>query len=146
MVNEASMKKLTSNDIFNIVWTALRTSRLSNEVPTMYADHFPTSTSNNPLTGEFIVVAPLSNAVGDIQVATVNVNIYVPDVTPTIDRSEQRYPNRKRLGELSALAYDALSIYPSNERYYFDVQSETLFSESEFSYSFVNIKVQLKNY
>lgn len=140
------MKKLTSNDIFNIVWTTLRTSRLSNEVPTMYADHFPTSTSNNRLTGEFIVVSPLSNAVGDIQVATININIYVPDVTPTIECSEQRYPNRKRLGELSALAYEALSKYPPNERYYFDVQSETLLSESEFFYSFVNIKVQLKKY
>lgn len=146
MVNEARMKRLTSNDIFNIVWNALRTSRLSNEVPTMYADHFPTSTSNNRLTGEFIVVSPLSNAVGDIQVATININIYVPDVTPTIERSEQRYPNRKRLGELSALAYEALSKYPPNERYYFDVQSETLLSESEFFHSFVNIKVQLKKY
>ena len=146
MVNEARMKRLTSNDIFNIVWTALRNSCLSYEVPTMYADHFPTSTSNNKLTGEFIVVAPLSNAVGDIQVATININIYVPDVTPTIDGSEQRYPNRKRLGELSALAYKVLSMYPSNGRYYFDVQSETLFSESELSYSFVNIKVELKNY
>lgn len=140
------MKRLTSNDIFNIVWDALRTSTLCDEVPTMYADHFPTITSNNKLSDEFIVVTTLSNTAGDIQVATVNVNIYVPDVTPTVDGSEQRYPNRHRLGELSALAYKVLSKYPSNERYYFDVKSETLLSESEFSYSFVNIKVELKNY
>lgn len=146
MVNVARMKKLTSNDIFNIVWSSLRNSRLGVEVPTMYADHFPVSTSNKKLTGEFIVVSPLSNVVGDIQVATVNINIYAPDVTPTIDRSEQRYPDRRRLGQLSTLAYEALSVYPPHSRYYFDVQSETLLSEPEFPYSFVNIKVELKKY
>lgn len=140
------MNKLTSADIFEIVWSALRVSELTSEVPTMYADHFPDKTTNNPLDGEFIVVTPLSNSLGDIQVATVNVNIYVADNTPTIDRSEQRYPDRKRLAELARLAYNALACYPSNERYYFDVLSETLLSEQDIPYSFINLKVQLKNY
>lgn len=140
------MNKLTSADIFDIVWTALRDSELTDEVPTMYADHYPEKTTNNQLDGEFVVVTPLSNSLGDIQVATVNVNIYVADSTPTIDRTEQRYPNRKRLARLVRLAYNALSCYPHSERYYFDVLSETLLSEQEIPYSFINLKVQLKNY
>ena len=146
MVNVTNMIKLTSNAIFDIVWNALRNSELSNEVPTMYADHFPEKTTNSKLSGEFIVVTPLSNSLGDIQVATVNVNIYVADSTPTIDRTEQRYPDRKRLAELSELAYKALSVYPHDKRYYFDILSESLLSEQEIAYSFINLKVQLKNY
>lgn len=146
MVNETSMKELTSAEVFDIVWSSLRNSELANEVPTMYPDRFPETTTNSHITGEFIVVSPLSNALGDIQAATVNVNIYSPDSTPTIDRIEQRYPNRKRLGELTRLAYNALNIYPLDERYYFKVLSETLLSEQDFPYSFINLKVQLKNY
>ena len=140
------MKELTSAEIFDIVWSALRNSELAHEVPTIYPDHFPETTTNSHLAGEFIVVSTLSNVLGDMQVATVNVNIYCQDSTPTIDRTEQRYPNRKRLGELAKLAYNALTRYPIDERYYFKVLSETLLIEQDFPYSFINLKVQLKNY
>lgn len=140
------MKKLTSAEIFDIIWNAVRGSRLHAEVPMMYADHYPVSANNEKMSGEFIVISQISNAIGDIQVSTVNVNIYTPDSTPSINRSEQRYPNRKRLGELALLAYEALSKSPLDERYTFEVQSETVISERELPYSFLNVKVQLKNY
>ena len=63
---------LTSTEIFKLVWDRIRDSLLGKTVPMMYADHYP----NNP-SGEFIVVGSLSNVVGDSQVATVNVNIYI---------------------------------------------------------------------
>lgn len=132
---------LTSTEIFDIVWGYIRESPLAEAVPTMYADHYP----NKP-SGEFIVVTSLTNAIGDLQVATVNVNIYVPDTTPTIGREEQRYPNRKRLNELTRIAFGALEGYPTNERWYFDVSDETLISEEGIPYSFSNIQVKLIKY
>lgn len=132
---------LTSTEIFDIVWGYIRKSPLAEAVPTMYADHYP----NKP-SGEFIVVTSLTNAIGDLQVATVNVNIYVPDTTPTIGKEEQRYPNRKRLNELTRIAFEALEGYPTNERWYFDVSDETLISEEGISYSFSNIQVKLIKY
>jgi hypothetical protein len=132
---------LTSTEIFDIVWGYIRKSPLAEAVPTMYADHYP----NKP-SGEFIVVTSLTNAIGDLQVATVNVNIYVPDTTPTIGKEEQRYPNRKRLNELARIAFEALEGYPTNERWYFDVSDETLISEEGISYSFSNIQVKLIKY
>lgn len=132
---------LTCTEIFKLVWDCIRTSPLSQAVPTMYADHYP----NNP-SGEFIVVNSLSNVVGDSQVATVNVNIYVPDDTPTINREEQRFPNRNRLNELTRIAFDSLANYPIAERWFFDVSDETLISEEGISYTFSNIKVKLKKY
>ena len=132
---------LTCTEIFKLVWDRIRTSPLSQAVPTMYADHYP----NNP-SGEFIVVNSLSNVVGDSQVATVNVNIYVPDDTPTINREEQRFPNRNRLNELTRIAFDSLGHYPIGERWFFDVSDETLISEEGISYTFSNIKLKLKKY
>lgn len=132
---------LTSTEIFDIVWGCIRKSPLAEVVPTMYADHYP----NKP-SGEFIVVTSLTNAIGDLQVATVNVNIYVPDTTPTIGKEEQRYPNRKRLKELARIAFEALEGYPTNERWYFDVSDETIISEEGITYSFSNIQVKLIKY
>ncbi len=132
---------LTSTEIFNLVWQCLRESPLSEQLPVMYADHHPA----NP-TGEFVVMTSLTNVAGDVQVATVNVNIYVPDQTPTINREEQRYPNRERLNELTRIAFDALGCYPAESRWFFDVSEETLISEEEISYTFSNIKVKLKRY
>ena len=132
---------LTTTEIFKLVWDRIRDSLLGQAVPTMYADHYP----NNP-SGEFIVVGSLSIVIGDSQVATVNVNIYVPDTTPTINKEEQRYPDRNRLNKLSRIAFDSLGHYPIDERWFFAVSDETLISEEGISYSFSNIKVKLKKY
>lgn len=139
------MIRKTSAEILSLVWDWIRTTPLYEAVPTMYLDHFPTSTSHK-LTGEFIVLTTLSNVIGEQQVATVNVNIYVPDTTPRINKEEQRYPDNNRLSELTKIAYDSLRCYPLDERYFFDVLDESLISEAEIPYTLSNIKVQLKNY
>lgn len=139
------MIRKTSAEILSLVWDWIRTTPLYKAVPTMYLDHFPTSASHK-LTGEFIVLTTLSNAIGEQQVATVNVNIYVPDTTPRINKEEQRYPDNNRLSELTKIAYDSLRCYPLDERYFFDILDESLISEVEIPYTLSNIKVQLKNY
>lgn len=132
---------LTSAEIFKLIWDHVQNSALGLSVPEMYADHYPLNPS-----GEFIVMTSLSNVVGESQVATVNVNIYVPDDTPTINREEQRYPNRKRISELTRIAFDSLMGYPMNERWFFDVSDEIILTEDVIPYSFSNIKVKLIKY
>lgn len=139
------MRRMTSSQILSLVWDWIRTTPLYEAVPTMYLDHFPTGAANK-LSGEFVVINILSNAIGEQQVATVNVNIYVPDTTPRINKEEQRYPDNNRLSELTKIAYDSLRCYPLDERYFFDILDESLISEAEIPYTFSNIKVQLKNY
>lgn len=137
--------RLTTTEIFSLVWDQVRGSALGQAVPQMYADHYPTL-GKDDLSGEFIVITSLTNVMGDAQIATVNVNIYVPDQTPTISGVEQRYPNRRRLTELTRIAFDSLGFYPADERYFFDISDETLLSEEEIPYSFSNIKVKLKKF
>lgn len=139
------MIPMTSSHILSLVWEVVRNSSLHDAVPTMYKDHFPTAYANS-MKEEFIVIKALSNAIADTQIATVNINIYVPDTTPRINKEEQRYPNYNRLEELTTLAYEALRCYPTDARFFFDVQGESLFSEGDIPYTFSNIKVQLKNY
>ena len=139
------MIRKTSAEILSLIWDWIRTTPLYDAVPTMYLDHFPTSAASK-LSGEFIVLTTLSNSIGEQQVATVNVNIYVPDTTPRINKEEQRYPDNNRLAELTRIAYDALRCYPINERYFFDILDESLISEGDIPYTFSNIKLQLKNY
>lgn len=137
--------KLTTTEIFTLVWDKIRASALAEAVPTMYADHYPT-VGMDDLQGEFLVLTSLSNVIEGTQVATVNVNIYVPDNTPTVSNVEQRYTNRRRLSELTRIAFDSITNYPADERYFFDVSDETIMNEAEIPYSFSNIKVKLKNF
>lgn len=132
---------LTSTETFKFIWDRILDSPLHEAIPIMYADHYP----NNP-TGEFIVLTSLSNVIGTSQVVTVNVNLYVPDNTPTINTEKQRYPDRNRLNELTRIAFDSLENYPIAERWFFDVSDETIVSEENISYTFSNIKVKLKKH
>lgn len=141
------MDNLTTSEIFRIVWNWVQQSTLYEAVPTMYADHFPQQDKGKSPKGEFMVLTSLANVTGDSQVATVNVNIYVPDQTPSFsDVKDQRYPDRNRLAELTRIAYDSLKGYPQSERWFFDVSDETLISEEAIPYTFSNIKVKLKRY
>lgn len=137
---------LTSSEILSIVEDWIEASPLHDAVSTIYEDHYPRQALNRSVMGEFIVLNVLSNSTGDGQVATVNVNIFVPDDTKRIRSIEQRFPNRKRLSALSRLAYDTLQGYPVSERWYFDVSTETILSEEGIPYSFANIKVTLKRF
>lgn len=141
-----SSENLTSLEVFDIIWGWLKASPLCRIVPTMYPYKYPDVTPDNPLSGEFLVVKPLTNVTGDSQVATVNVNIYVPDDTPSIHRVEQRYPKIKRLSELTKVAYGSLQGFPVSERWFFDVSDENVFSEDDIPYSFSNIRVTLKRF
>ena len=137
---------LTSLEIINILREWIANSDLGDIVPTIYVDHYPQMPSNRTSKGEFIVLNSLTNAIGDGQVATVNVNIFVPDLTPRINAVAQRYPNEARLAELTRIAYKVLQGYPVSERWYFDVSSETVLSDRDMPYSFANIKVTLKSF
>lgn len=133
--------KFTTSEILDIVISRILSTGIGEAVPVLYRHHYP----SNP-TGEFIVVTTLDNTMGDMQLASVNVNIYVPDTTPTINREEQRFPDDKRLSELTRIAYESLACYPLNERWFFDVEDEALISEENISYTFSNIKIKLKRY
>ena len=105
---------LSSMEVGKLVWDCVRGSELANAVPTMYWHNHP----DNPK-GEFIIIWPLANAVGESQIAYVNVNIYVPDKTHKINGIDnQRVPDVNRLKELSRIAFASLKNFPKTERWF----------------------------
>lgn len=133
---------LSSMEVGTLVWDCVRNSELANAVPTMYWHHHP----DNPK-GEFIIIWPLANAVGESQIAYVNVNIYVPDKTHKINGiGNQRVPDVDRLKELSRIAFTSLKNFPMTERWFFMVGEEVVLSEDEIPYSFISYQVKLKKY
>lgn len=95
-------------------------------------------------TGEFVVINTIGNQIIRTQVATVNVNIYVPDQKVTINGVAQRVSNETRLRALSEVAIKEVSTFSG--RRFFDVTAEDVIEEEEIEYSFVNIKCQFYNY
>ncbi len=140
------MSHFTSAEIFSKVWEYVRRSELSKHIPVMYPDHYPNQSKGKFKDSEFIVMTSLANSSGSSQVATVVVNIYVPDDTPTINGEEQRYPDRTRLSELTRIAYRSLEGYPVDERWFFDISDESIISEDKIPYTFSSIKVKFKKY
>lgn len=95
-------------------------------------------------TGEYVVINTIGNQITGTQVATVNVNIYVPDQKVTINGVAQRVSNETRLRALSEVAIKEVSTFSG--RRFFDVTAEDVIEEEEIEYSFVNIKCQFYNY
>jgi hypothetical protein len=95
-------------------------------------------------TGEFVVINTIGNQIIRTQVATVNVNIYVPDQKVTINGVAQRVSNETRLRALSEVAIKEVSTFSG--RHFFDVTAEDVIEEEEIEYSFINIKCQFYNY
>lgn len=95
-------------------------------------------------TGEFVVINTIGNQITGTQVATVNVNIYVPDQKVTINGVAQRVSNETRLRALSEVAIKEVSTFSG--KHFCDATEESIIEEEEIEYSFVNIKCQFYNY
>lgn len=84
---------------------------------------------------------PVSNDM--IQKATVNVNIYVPDIKAKFQGDEQSLPDMLRLEQLTQMAISLLSDvhFPS---YFYEIESQKIFQEVEINQHFSNLRIQFK--
>lgn len=99
--------------------------------------------------GEYVVVGTIGNTLIGEQVATVNVNIYVPDKLLTINGVSQRVRDNARIDSLTAELLEVIDNYTGENseggwyRYYKTNQS--VISEEDIDYSFSNIQLTFKN-
>ena len=99
--------------------------------------------------GEYLVVGTIGNSLIGEQVATVNVNIYVPDKLLTINGVSQRVRDNARIDSLTESLLGVIDNYTRKNseggwyRYYKTNQS--VLSEEEINYSFSNIQLTFKN-
>lgn len=99
--------------------------------------------------GEYVVVGTIGNTLIGEQVATLNVNIYVPDKLLTINGVSQRVRDNSRIDSLTAELLEVIDNYTGENseggwyRYYKTNQS--VISEEDINYSFSNIQLTFKN-
>lgn len=99
--------------------------------------------------GEYVVVGTIGNTLIGEQVATVNVNIYVPDKLLTINGVSQRVRDNARIDTITESILSVIDNYTGENseggwyRYYKTNQS--VISEEDIDYSFSNIQLTFKN-
>ena len=99
--------------------------------------------------GEYVVVGTIGNTLIGEQVATVNVNIYVPDKLLTINGVSQRVRDNARIDTITESILSVIDNYTGENseggwyRYYKTNQS--VISEEDISYSFSNVVLTFKN-
>lgn len=99
--------------------------------------------------GEYVVVGTIGNTLIGEQVATVNVNIYVPDKLLTINGVSQRVRDNARIDTITESILSVIDNYTGKNseggwyRYYKTNQS--VISEEDINYSFSNIQLTFKN-
>lgn len=99
--------------------------------------------------GEYVVVGTIGNTLIGEQVATVNVNIYVPDKLLTINGVSQRIRDNARIDTITERLLSVIDNYTGENseggwyRYYKTNQS--VISEEDINYSFSNIQLTFKN-
>ena len=99
--------------------------------------------------GEYVVVGTIGNTLIGEQVATVNVNIYVPDKLLTINGVSQRVRDNARIDTITESLLSVIDNYTGENseggwyRYYKTNQS--VISEEDIDYSFSNIQLTFKN-
>lgn len=99
--------------------------------------------------GEYVVVGTIGNTLIGEQVATVNVNIYVPDKLLTINGVSQRVRDNARIDTITESILSVIDNYTGENseggwyRYYKTNQS--VISEEDINYSFSNIQLTFKN-
>ncbi len=85
---------------------------------------------------------PVTNDV--LQLATVNVNIYVPDLYATAGGIQQYLPDTSRMDALAALAVAAL-IDVNTPGYFYDIASQVVYPEGAIHQHFINLRIEFKN-
>lgn len=134
---------ITTLDILDVIYAKLKASDLvgtTNGIDGgIYKLVRPVDTGKEDIV---INCLPVTNSL--IQLATVNVNIYVPDLHVDIGTTQQYMPDTTRLDTLAAMAITALQNV-NTPGYYYDIASQVVFSEEAINQHFVNIRIEFKN-
>lgn len=134
---------ITTLDILDIIYTQLATSDLVGTTNNITGSIYKLTRPMDS-TKEDIVINCLPVTGDLLQMATVNVNIYVPDFHATVDSVQQYFPDLARLDTLAAKAITAVD-NTNTAGYFFWVASQTIFVEEAIHQHFINLRVEFKN-
>lgn len=129
----------STSELINLIYGIVKDSALADEITgTIYKRIRP----NGSLTEDIVInCLPTGNA--NVQDATVNLNIYVPDLESKSNSTNQFLPDTKRIEELESIANTVFTDVNASG-YWFDVQFISVIQESEINQHFINVRLNIK--
>lgn len=128
----------TTSEIINLIYTHVKESALSDAVTgSIYKRVRPVGSL-----AEDIVVNCLPTGNADVQDATANVNIYIPDLPSKIKSKEQYVPDTKRIEVLESIAKTVFADI-NTVNYWFDIELISVLQESEVNQHFINVRLKI---
>lgn len=130
-------------DILDVLYTRLKSSAVDTDAN---GGLFKNARPQGSVKEDIVInCLPVSNDM--LQLATANVNIYVPDLflkIGAIEGVDQYIPNISRLQTLAGLAITILKNV-NLPNYFYDIVSQGIIREPEGNQHFVNIRIEFKN-
>jgi len=124
-------------DAIDSIYTLLKASQLKNAVTgDLYKVQRPDDSKK-----EDIVINALPVTPGDINLCTVNVNVYVNDMQVSINGKPQQQPDFQRLKQLADLGKMSLLEY-SSQVFKFDIANIGLIREESINQHFLNFRLE----
>lgn len=135
---------ISTLDILDIVYAKLAASDLLVGTTNPVSGHLYKITRPQGSASEDVVINCLPVTSDYLQLATVNVNIYVPDLHSEYNSTEQYLPDLARLDTLAAMAITAL-YGEYRPGYFFYITSQVVYAEEATHEHFINLRVEFKN-
>lgn len=124
-------------DAIDSIYTLLKTSQLKNAITGgLYKVQRPDDSKK-----EDIVINALPVTPGDINLCTVNVNVYVNDLQVSIGGKPQQQPDFQRLKQLADLGKMSLLEY-SSQVFKFEIANIGLIREESVNQHFLNFRLE----
>lgn len=124
-------------DAIDSIYTLLKTSQLKNAITGgLYKVQRPDDSKK-----EDIVINALPVTPGDINLCTVNVNVYVNDLQVSIGGKPQQQPDIQRLKQLADLGKMSLLEY-SSQVFKFEITNIGLIREESVNQHFLNFRLE----
>ncbi len=134
---------ITTLDILDILYAQLTASDLVGTTNSITGSIYKLTRPVDSVKEDIVInCLPVTNNL--LQLATVNVNIYVPDFHATVSGTQQYLPDLARLDTLAAMAITALDNI-NMPGYYFYVASQVVYNEEAIHQHFINIRIEFRN-
>jgi len=135
---------ISTLDILDIVYAKLAASDLLIGTSNPVSGELYKITRPQGSNSEDVVINCLPVTSDYLQLATVNVNIYVPDLHTEYNSIQQYLPDLARLDSLAAMAITALQgVYEAG--YFFYIASQVVYAEEATHEHFINLRIEFKN-
>lgn len=135
---------ITTLDITDILYAKLAASDLVGTTSSITGSIYKLTRPMDSVKEDVVINCLPVTGTNPLQLATANVNIYVPDLHATVNGIRQYLPDFARMDTLAAKAIAAVD-NTNAAGYFYWVASQSIFDEDTTHQHFINLRIDFKN-